>query len=207
MVAIEVFDPPMCCTTGVCGPDPDSRLAVLAADLKWLESLGVQVRRFNLSQEPTAFTENPLVKQILDDTDGDGLPVILVDGRVVSQGAYPSRAQLADWAEVNEGLSIEAELSAARETKLIFDEQIAELVALGVSVAVNCVPCFEFHHRKAVKMGIQPEDMIQAVNVALQVKEQPAKMVMQVAQRLLVPEATEGQSSCCGDGKSGGDCC
>ena len=55
--------------------------------------------------------------------------------------------------------------------------------------------------------------MIQAVNVALQVKEQPAKTVMQVAQRLLVREATEGQgttegqSSCCGHGKSGGDCC
>jgi hypothetical protein len=94
MTKIEVFDPPMCCSTGVCGPEPDARLTSFAADLKWLQDRGVEVRRFNLAQEPMAFASNTEVKQILEATDGEGLPVVLVDGRVVTQGEYPSQERL-----------------------------------------------------------------------------------------------------------------
>ena len=51
---IDVYDPPMCCPTGVCGTDADDVLARFAADLDWLARQGVQVRRYNLSQEPQA---------------------------------------------------------------------------------------------------------------------------------------------------------
>lgn len=92
---IQVYDPAMCCSTGACGPAPDPRLAQFSADLKWLEGNGVEVRRFNLAQEPAAFTSNPTVARILTETDGEGLPIIEMDGRVLSQGLYPDRAQLA----------------------------------------------------------------------------------------------------------------
>ncbi len=52
MTLLEVFDPPLCCSTGVCGPDPDARLSQFAADFNWLKSQGVDVRRHNLK---TAF--------------------------------------------------------------------------------------------------------------------------------------------------------
>ena len=97
MTTIEVFDPPMCCSTGVCGPAPDERLAQLSADLDWLKRQGMQVRRYNLSQEPAAFINQPEVARLLRETDGEGLPVIIVAGVVVSQGVYPSRQQLAQW--------------------------------------------------------------------------------------------------------------
>ena len=105
MTKIEVFDPPMCCSTGVCGPEPDARLTHFAADLKWLQDLGVEVRRYNLAQEPMAFASNADVKQILTATDGDGLPVVVIDGRVVSQGEYPSQEQLRKLVGIGDALA------------------------------------------------------------------------------------------------------
>lgn len=88
MPRIEVFDPPMCCSTGVCGPNPQDHLARFSADLKWLVDQGLEVRRYNLLHDPDAFMANPQIKQIIAEMSGDGLPVVIVDGRVVSQQEY-----------------------------------------------------------------------------------------------------------------------
>ena len=92
---VHVYDPPMCCGTGACGPDPDPRLAQFAGDLRWLESQGVEVRRFNLSQEPAAFAASAQVKAALQEGSTDVLPIIEVDGRIASRGEYPDRVALA----------------------------------------------------------------------------------------------------------------
>ncbi len=200
---VEVFDPPMCCASGVCGPEPDERLARFSADLNWLERQGVTVRRYNLAQEPTAFTAHPEVARIVNETDGDGLPVVVVDGRVVSQQAYPTRQRLAELAGQ---AATDNEQPATAERSSIFDERIAELVAIGAAIAANCEPCLKYHHRKASELGVADEDMVQAVNVALRVKEQPATMMVQLAQRLLAPEAAQPGGEC--DGGSGtSGCC
>ena len=65
MKKLEVFDPPMCCSSGVCGPEVDPVLPRFAADLQWLAGQGVSVERYNLSQQPQAFVANPLVKAAL----------------------------------------------------------------------------------------------------------------------------------------------
>jgi hypothetical protein len=92
---VQVFDPPMCCSTGVCGPEVDPALVRFASDLEWLKTNGVEVERFNLSQEPAAFVENPVVAQAIRGRDS-GLPLLLVDGRIVAQGSYPAREVLAE---------------------------------------------------------------------------------------------------------------
>lgn len=94
MVVLRVFDPPMCCSTGVCGPQANPVLARFAADLNWLKSQGVRVERFNLVQQPDAFTKDSVVEQMLAKVGAECLPLLLVDGRVVSQGTYPSREEL-----------------------------------------------------------------------------------------------------------------
>ncbi|MGE5492233.1 MAG: arsenite efflux transporter metallochaperone ArsD, partial [Actinomycetota bacterium] len=91
---LEVFDPAMCCSTGVCGVDVDPVLAQFAADLKWVEEQGVAVERHNLGQEPQAFAASPAVVKEME-AGMDRLPVILVDGHIVATGMYPSRQQLA----------------------------------------------------------------------------------------------------------------
>ena len=92
---VQVFDPAMCCSTGVCGPSVDPVLPKFAADLDWLKGQGLDVQRYNLSQEPAAFVDHAVVRQALQDQGNECLPLILVDGRIVSTGKYPSRATLA----------------------------------------------------------------------------------------------------------------
>ena len=97
MKAIQVYDKPMCCSTGVCGPQVDPVLPRFAADLAWLKSQGHQVERFNLAQQPAAFVQNSEVQQLLASQGTDCLPLITVDGRIVSRTEYPSRGTLAKW--------------------------------------------------------------------------------------------------------------
>ena len=99
MKTIQVFDKPMCCSTGVCGPQIDPVLPRFAADLEWLKTQGYPVVRFNLAQQPAAFIQNPEVHQLLSSQGTDCLPLIMVDGYIVSQRAYPSRDQLISWVE------------------------------------------------------------------------------------------------------------
>jgi arsenical resistance operon trans-acting repressor ArsD len=94
MPHLDVFDPPMCCSSGVCGPSVDPLLAAFAADVDWLMSQGVSVTRFNLAQDPQAFVAHPLVKDTLQ-RDGDRcLPLLILNGEIVATGAYPRRDEL-----------------------------------------------------------------------------------------------------------------
>lgn len=98
-VTIRVFDPAMCCSTGVCGPSIDPELARFAADVDWLQKQGITVERFNLSRQPAAFAETPAVKEALG-RGTEVLPLVLVGDRIAVEGAYPSRETLAALAGV-----------------------------------------------------------------------------------------------------------
>jgi SAM-dependent methyltransferase len=100
IATVEVFDPAMCCSTGVCGPAPNPVLPRFAADLDWLASQGVTVLRHNLSQDPAPFAANDAVKAALTEMGTDCLPLIIVNGEVKSKGKYPVRYTLAHWAGV-----------------------------------------------------------------------------------------------------------
>ncbi len=89
----------MCCATGVCGPEVDTKLVQFAADLDWLKSEGVIIQRHNLSQNPAAFVENKLVNSTLAEKGEAALPLVLVNGKVAAMGCYPDRAGLAGLAE------------------------------------------------------------------------------------------------------------
>lgn len=94
MKQLDIYDPAMCCSTGVCGVEVDPVLVQFNADLQWLGEQGVAVRRFNLSQDPQAFAGNPAVLKELE-AGLERLPLTLIDGRIVAIGAYLSRDQLA----------------------------------------------------------------------------------------------------------------
>lgn len=99
-VTLRVFDPPMCCGTGVCGPSVDPDLARFAADLDWLRKQGVTVERYNLAQQPGDFVLHAAVADALTARGNAALPMILVDERPAVEGAYPSRETLAALAGV-----------------------------------------------------------------------------------------------------------
>lgn len=98
MSHLDVFDPPMCCSSGVCGPSVDPLLAAFAADVDWLVSNGVSVTRYNLAHDPQAFVAHPLVKDLLQREGNACLPLVIVNGEIVSRGTYPRRDELAQFA-------------------------------------------------------------------------------------------------------------
>ncbi len=100
MKKIEVYDPALCCPTGVCGPSVDPALVSFAADLDWLKAKGPAVERFNLAQQPGAFAKNETVRRELTEKGTDCLPLVILDGVIVSSGRYPSRQELAGLAGV-----------------------------------------------------------------------------------------------------------
>lgn len=102
MKILQIFDPAMCCNTGVCGVDADQQLVSFAADIDWAKKQGAQIERFNLAQQPMAFAENAVVKSFLERSGQEGLPLILLDGEIALTNRYPRRAELARWL----GLSI-----------------------------------------------------------------------------------------------------
>jgi hypothetical protein len=105
MTSLLVFDPALCCSTGVCGPEVDDDLVRFAADVAWLKGRGVEVRRYNLAQEPGAFAATEVVQRSLIQHGVSCLPLLVRDGEVVASGTYPARADLARLA----GLGSEAE--------------------------------------------------------------------------------------------------
>ena len=98
MSTIQIFDPALCCSSGVCGTDVDQNLVNFSADVEWVRQSGAVLERFNLAQQPMAFAENAQVKAFLERAGQEALPLTLVDGQVVLAGRYPSRTDLARWA-------------------------------------------------------------------------------------------------------------
>jgi len=209
MTRMQVFDPAMCCPTGICGPSVDPKLVRFAADLDWLKTQGISVERYNLSNQPLAFAEDETVKAALHAQGEAALPLIKVDGQIQSHGTYPSRDQLATWAGVN------------GPAPSIYTEAVQELVSIGAAIASNCEPCFKFHYDKARKLGVSQEDMLLAVNTAQGVKDVPAKSVLALADRYLseptverikaqaitLTPAAPATGCCSGPSKTSGSCC
>ena len=100
MTTIQVFDPALCCSSGVCGADVDRALLSFTADIDWLKQHDVAIERFNLAQQPMAFVDNPTAKAFLERSGADALPLIMVNGEIALAGRYPQRSELARWAGI-----------------------------------------------------------------------------------------------------------
>ena len=92
---VELFEPAMCCQSGVCGPSVDQQLIDVREDMRWAASQGAEVSRHNLSSDPDAFVANPKVTGLMQAFGEGALPVLVVDGDIAVHGRYPSREELA----------------------------------------------------------------------------------------------------------------
>ena len=92
--SVAVYDPAMCCSTGLCGPGVDPALLTIARDLRWLEKQGVRVVRFGLAQQPNVFVADTRVAGLMQAFGDDALPAVIVNGAVLRHGGYPSRDEL-----------------------------------------------------------------------------------------------------------------
>ncbi|MEB3054755.1 arsenite efflux transporter metallochaperone ArsD [Bacillus pseudomycoides] len=102
MKKIEIFDPAMCCSTGVCGPSVDPELIRISVAVNNLRNKGIDVTRYNLASEPDAFANNSVISQLLMDKGPDVLPVTLVDGKVVKEKGHLTNEELVQLTDITE---------------------------------------------------------------------------------------------------------
>lgn len=100
MKKVQVFDPALCCSSGVCGTDVDQKLVDFSADADWAKQNGAHIERFNLAQQPMAFAESAVVKALLERSGESALPITLIEGELALAGRYPSRDELLHWSEM-----------------------------------------------------------------------------------------------------------
>ncbi|OPJ55819.1 arsenite efflux transporter metallochaperone ArsD [Alkalithermobacter paradoxus] len=90
MKKMIIFDPAMCCSTGVCGPGVDPELLRVSTVINNLKNKGVLVERYNLTNNPQIFVDNKEINKILNEEGVYVLPVTMVDGVVVKRKTYPT---------------------------------------------------------------------------------------------------------------------
>ena len=98
MSKIEIFDPAMCCSTGLCGVGVDPELLRVSTTINTLTKKGATVIRYGLSSEPQAFVDNKKVNEYLMKEEVEVLPITVVDGEVVKTKKYPTDEEFAKWA-------------------------------------------------------------------------------------------------------------
>ena len=85
-----IYDPPMCCSTGVCGPNPDQALINLQDTLEKVRELGAEIKRYLITQSPQKFKENSEVIKLIQKQQLKVLPITTCNGKIVKTGAYPT---------------------------------------------------------------------------------------------------------------------
>jgi hypothetical protein len=94
---VTFYEPTMCCSSGVCGPNPDQALISLQDTIDRLKSRGVHVERFQLTSNPRKFTENPEVMKLLQKEPLKSLPITAVDGKIIKSRSYPTLEELTSY--------------------------------------------------------------------------------------------------------------
>jgi uncharacterized protein YgbK (DUF1537 family) len=91
---IELFDPPMCCPTGLCGPALDQTLLDVSEMIMALQTEGTAVERYQMTSHPQKFMQNNDVMRLVREQQLAALPITAVHGQVIKTGAYPTLAEL-----------------------------------------------------------------------------------------------------------------
>ncbi|GAB6156344.1 arsenite efflux transporter metallochaperone ArsD [Desulfosporosinus burensis] len=95
MKKMQIFEPAMCCSTGLCGVGVDTELLRISTVLNSLKKSGIEVDRFNLTNAPMEFVNNKAVNDLLKTKGVDDLPATVLDGEILITSRYPSNEEFA----------------------------------------------------------------------------------------------------------------
>lgn len=126
MKKISIYEPAMCCPTGLCGVAVDPDLLRMSTVINNLRKNRINFTRFNLTSAPQAFMKNSDVTNLVNQHGIEILPVTVLDGQVVKQGAYPTNAEIAQWLDVSESM-----LSAEDKESTVEEQPVMETVGAG----------------------------------------------------------------------------
>lgn len=102
MKKMMIFDPAMCCSTGVCGPSIDPKLLRISTVINNLKNKGLSIERYNLSTNPQIFVDNNIINKILNEKGIEILPITMVDGEIVKTRDYPTNKEFCEFLNVSE---------------------------------------------------------------------------------------------------------
>jgi len=91
---ITIYEPNLCCPSGVCGPNPDQTLIKLQDAIDKLKNEGIETERFTITSHPKQFTQNTDVMKLMQEKQLEALPITTIDGKVIKVGSYPSLEDL-----------------------------------------------------------------------------------------------------------------
>ena len=91
---VEIFDPPMCCPTGLCGPTLDETLLDLNEMILSLQAEGIMIERYQMTSHPQAFLSNPEVMRLVREQQMAALPITIVREKVIKVGEYPTLKEI-----------------------------------------------------------------------------------------------------------------
>ncbi len=100
MKKMVIYDPAMCCSTGVCGPSVDKNLLRVSTAINRLSKKNVEVIRHNLKDEPQLYAENDKVSKLLNEEGVDVLPITMVDDEVVKTREYPTNDEIVEFLDI-----------------------------------------------------------------------------------------------------------
>lgn len=89
-----IYEPALCCETGLCGVNVDPELLRISTALNTLKNEGVVIERYNLNNAPMEFVKSSIVNQYVNEKGVDGLLVVTVDGEIVLAGRYPANDEI-----------------------------------------------------------------------------------------------------------------
>jgi hypothetical protein len=91
---VEIFDPPMCCPTGLCGPTLDQTLLDVGDMIRTLEADGLLIERYQMTSHPYKFMNNADVMRLVREKQMAALPITAVSGQIIKVGAYPTLTEV-----------------------------------------------------------------------------------------------------------------
>ncbi|ABR47202.1 Arsenical resistance operon trans-acting repressor ArsD [Alkaliphilus metalliredigens QYMF] len=93
---IEIYDPPMCCSSGICGPSVDDTLIKLNEDIELLkkEYPDASVERYMITQQPLKFRENEAVFKMVKEKGKEILPITTVNGKIIKYSGYATYEEI-----------------------------------------------------------------------------------------------------------------
>lgn len=104
MKKMIIFDPAMCCSTGVCGPSVNPELLRISTTINNLNNKGILVERYNLTSNTQIFVDNKTINELLMEKGVDILPVTMLEGKIVKMGSYPTNEEICNLLEISPDL-------------------------------------------------------------------------------------------------------
>ncbi|PRX27167.1 arsenical resistance operon trans-acting repressor ArsD [Orenia metallireducens] len=102
-IKVTIYEPPMCCPTGACGPNVDDKLVKFNEALKQLKKEGIEVERNSMNNNPIAFQQNKAILDLVNTQGTKDLPATAINGTFIKLGEYPTLEELkAEIAKVKE---------------------------------------------------------------------------------------------------------